>query len=91
MFGMEITKQRRGRPVAPITVTDYPVRLREFRERAGLSQNDLAEFLGLSQYSISVAERTGKELADAHWQRLAVLFKTDVLTLRGWSKIYSKI
>jgi transcriptional regulator with XRE-family HTH domain len=66
-------------------------RLREFRLRADMRQSEIAALLGVKQATISQAEKTGKGLREEKWQQLADLFGTDVLTLRGWAKIFAKI
>ena len=80
------TKRRPGRPHAPVQGKG---RLREIRIERGKTQEDLAEFLGVPQSVISEAELTGKGLGDKKWQRLAVFLSSDVLTLRGWTKIFN--
>jgi transcriptional regulator with XRE-family HTH domain len=64
-------------------------RLREFRLRADLTQSEIADLLRVKQSTVSVAEKTGKGLGEDKWEQLAKLFGTDVLTLRGWAKIYA--
>jgi hypothetical protein len=52
---------------------------------------EIADLLGVQQSTVSVAEKTGRGLGEDKWEILADLFKTDVLTLRGWAKIYAEI
>jgi len=54
----------------------------------GLTQAALAAFLGVPQSTISDAELTGEGLGDEMYERLALYLDSDVLTLRGWTKIY---
>lgn len=61
-------------------------KLRAVREAAGYSQTQLAALIGASPSHVSAAERLGKKLSEAKWQRLADILKSDVLTLRGWEK-----
>jgi transcriptional regulator with XRE-family HTH domain len=67
-----------------------PNRLREFRLRADITQLALAEAVGTTQSCIAEAERSGKGLGEAKWQKLAEILGSDVLTLRGWKKIYAE-
>jgi len=46
--------------------------------------------IGVSQFSISIAERTGEGLKETQWEQLADILHSDVLTLRGWQKIFAK-
>lgn len=65
-------------------------KLRAIRIERGYSQQDLAMHLKIKQGSISQAERTGVGLTEDNWKKLADLLKSDVLTLRGWKKIFAE-
>lgn len=59
----------------PSYMVDYPNRLREWRERRGLSQQQLADMAGCSKVQISTMER-GRPSLDIKWmQRLAPLLQ----------------
>ena len=78
--------KRRGQPLAPVTSKG---KLRAIRIARDFSQKQLAEVCQVSQFSISVAERTGQGLQEEQWEKLADLLNSDVLTLRGWKKIFA--
>lgn len=84
---MNITTSTKGRPRNK-GHQDSLNRLREFRLKAGKTQKETAAMLGISQEHLSRAEVTGKRLSEEKWQKAAELFGTDLLTIRGWKKIY---
>lgn len=63
---------------------NLPNRLREFRKRAGLTQIQLANKLGVKQNNLSTAETTGVGLSNDTWFRLSHIFNVDPRALRGW-------
>jgi transcriptional regulator with XRE-family HTH domain len=59
-------------------------RLREYREARGMSQVDLAKYLGIAQSCISEAEnKYDKAIGSDAWDRLADLFDVDPRVLKG--------
>lgn len=66
-----------------------PNRLREFRLNAELTQIELAEAIGTTQSCVAEAETSGKGMGEARWERAAKILGTNVLTLRGWAKVYA--
>ena len=81
----------RGKPVGTFHV---PVRshsrLREFRIAAQMTQKEIADLVGVAQGAIAQAETIGTGIGEDKWEELASLFGTDLLSIRGWTKIYAK-
>lgn len=74
----------RGRPLAQPRDGN---RLREYRLRANMTQEQLAEFLNVHQGKISKAEVTGLGLGNDKWFQLSDLFNVDPRVLRGWQPV----
>lgn len=72
---------RKGRP---FTERRSPNLLREYRVRAGMTQLELAERIGVAQPKISRAEVNGLGLGNDKWFELSDLFNVDPRVLRGW-------
>lgn len=64
---------------------NFSQRLRELRQKAGLSQQGLADALGLSKSSINMYERGEREPGFATLAALADLFRVNMDTLLGHS------
>ena len=72
---------RKGRPFA---ASRSPNLLREYRIRANMTQEQLAERIGVAQPKISRAEVNGLGLGNDKWFELSDLFNVDPRVLRGW-------
>lgn len=78
---------RRGRPARRKKQTN----LRYFRNLHGDTQQDLAEFLDVTQPVISLAEHTVSALNGDRWDRLADRYNIDPRILKGRKKISAEV
>ena len=76
------TRRPRGRPtVRPQCAVN---RLREYRQKHGKTQKEIADLLGVPQSCVSEAERiNNKSIGADAWDRLADLFGVDPRILKG--------
>jgi transcriptional regulator with XRE-family HTH domain len=61
----------------------FPNRLKEFREKHGLTRLQIAQKLGVSKGAVANAENYGISLGYDNWDKLADLFECDPRVLRG--------
>ena len=62
-------------------------RIKELREKEGLTQEQLAKKAGLSNQSISFYETNRRKPKIETWERLADFFNVSVPYLQGYAKI----
>lgn len=77
---MENSPAKRGRPPRNI---DTKTNLRTLREARGLSQEKLAEMIGVCQSAISAAERygTGEGIGMAKWLQVSEILDVDLRSI----------
>ena len=62
---------------------DYQLRIRDLREDADLTQEQVAEYLGINQRTYSNYETEKRSLPIMHYRKLALLYKTSIDYLVG--------
>ena len=62
---------------------DYQLRIRDLREDADFTQEQVAEYLGINQRTYSNYETEKRSLPIKHYRKLALLYKTSVDYLVG--------
>ena|SRR5215471_228051 len=70
----------RGRPLGPMN-GPYPNGLRKVREKAGLTQRDVAELLGVSYVQVGRIERGYNRLSADHCAKLVQVLGCELETL----------
>jgi len=71
-------------------MANFPFRLRFLRERAGLSQQELADRVGLSKSSVNMYERGEREPGIESLEAFADLFNVDMDYLVGRSDVENR-
>ena len=82
---METTIVKRGRP--NVLKDDAPNILKQLRVKAGLTQKQLAQIIGVKVSTYSNAENYGRSLGKAGWYKLADFYNIDPRILEGRKKI----
>ena len=62
---------------------NFPAVLRQLRKKAGMTQPELAQRLGISRSAVSMYEAGSREPNFAMLQQIAALFEVDLNTLTG--------